>query len=102
MARTSPITTGTDLTGPASRGPAGGRPPEVAASRGAAGGRPPEVAASRGAAGGRPPEVALSSDITDPGLALAGQPGIAWAQRAMPVLGMLRASFAERQPFAGL
>ncbi|HEY2315423.1 MAG TPA: adenosylhomocysteinase [Streptosporangiaceae bacterium] len=43
-----------------------------------------------------------SSDIADPGLALAGQPGIAWAERAMPVLGMLRASFASQQPFAGL
>jgi len=74
MARTSPITTGTDRT----------------------------AASSRGASGGRPPELVLSSDIADPGLALAGQPGIAWAQRAMPVLGMLRASFAERQPFAGL
>ena len=44
----------------------------------------------------------LSSDVADPGLALAGQPGIAWAERAMPVLGMLRVSFAGRQPFAGL
>ncbi len=44
----------------------------------------------------------LSSDVADPGLALAGQPGIAWAERAMPVLGMLRVSFARRQPFAGL
>ncbi|HKD87887.1 MAG TPA: adenosylhomocysteinase [Streptosporangiaceae bacterium] len=42
------------------------------------------------------------SDIADPGLALAGQPGIAWAERAMPVLGMVRASFADRLPFAGL
>ena len=61
MARSSPITTGTDR-------PAGGLP----------------------------------SDIADPGLALAGQPGIAWAERAMPVLGMLRAQFATDQPFAGL
>ncbi len=45
---------------------------------------------------------APSSDIADPGLALTGRPGIAWADRAMPVLGMLRASFADRQPFAGL
>jgi adenosylhomocysteinase len=42
------------------------------------------------------------SDVADPGLALAGQPGIAWAERAMPVLGMLRAAFASQQPFAGL
>jgi adenosylhomocysteinase len=60
MARTSPITTGTD--------------------------RP----------GGAP------SDIADPGLALAGQPGIAWAERAMPVLRMLRTAFAAEQPLAGL
>jgi adenosylhomocysteinase len=42
------------------------------------------------------------SDIADPGLAPAGRPGIAWAERAMPVLGMLRASFAEQRPFEGL
>jgi adenosylhomocysteinase len=42
------------------------------------------------------------SDIADPGLALAGQPGIAWAERSMPVLGMLRAEFARSMPFAGL
>jgi adenosylhomocysteinase len=40
--------------------------------------------------------------VADPGLALAGQPRIAWAERAMPVLGMLRASFAEQLPFSGL
>jgi adenosylhomocysteinase len=51
--------------------------------------------------GGRPPGPA-PSDVTDPGLALAGQPGIAWAERAMPVLGMLRVSFAEQRPFDGL
>ncbi|MBO0830425.1 MAG: adenosylhomocysteinase [Actinobacteria bacterium] len=54
----------------------------------------------RGVSGGRPPGPA--SDITDPGLALVGQPGIAWAERSMPVLGMLRADFAEQQPFSGL
>jgi adenosylhomocysteinase len=48
------------------------------------------------------PEGGPSSDIADPGLALTGQPGIAWAERAMPVLGMLRADFAEQRPFAGL
>src|ERR1700722_18514606 len=42
------------------------------------------------------------SDIADPGLAIAGQPRIAWAERAMPVLGMLRSAFAAEQPFAGL
>jgi adenosylhomocysteinase len=61
MARTSPISTGTD-------GPGGGTP----------------------------------SDIADPGLAFAGQPGIAWAGRAMPVLGMMASEFAGRKPFAGL
>jgi len=74
MARSSRITTGTD--------------------------RP--RADSRGASAGRPLGSALASDIADPGLALAGRPGIAWAERAMPVLGMLRASFADKQPFAGL
>lgn len=99
MARTSRITTGTDASVPASQGAAAARAP--AASQGASGGRPPEQA-SRGGLGGRPPRPVPPSDIADPGLALAGQPGIAWAQRAMPVLGMLRESFAERQPFAGL
>jgi adenosylhomocysteinase len=42
------------------------------------------------------------SDIADPGLAVAGQSRIAWAERTMPVLGMLRSSFSERLPFAGL
>ena len=53
-----------------------------------------------GATAGPPANTA--SDVTDPGLALAGQPGIAWAERAMPVLSMLRSSFAGQQPFAGL
>jgi len=74
MVRTSPTTTGTDRQG----------------------------TVARGASGGRPPVRTPSSDIADPGLALAGQPGIAWAERAMPVLGMVRASFADRLPFAGL
>src|SRR5215472_10492791 len=74
MARTSRTTTGTD--------------------------RP--RADSRGAAGGRTAGSAPTSDVADPGLALAGQPGIVWAERAMPVLGMLRESFASQQPFAGL
>src|SRR5215469_6486630 len=53
-----------------------------------------------GATAGPPANTA--SDVTDPGLALAGQPGIAWAERAMPVLSMLRSSSAGQQPFAGL
>jgi adenosylhomocysteinase len=80
MARTSRITTGTD-------GRAGG----------SAGSRPDAVAGGRPAGAG-----GLAADIADPGLALAGRPGIAWAERAMPVLGMLRSAFAGQQPFAGL
>ena len=81
MARTSPITTATD-------GPGG--------SAGGPGRRPAEPDLKSGGSAGTP------SDITDPGLALAGQPGIAWAERAMPVLGMLRAAFADQPPFSGL
>ncbi len=53
---------------------------------------------------GQAPDLAgtVSADVADAGLALVGQPGIAWAERAMPVLGMLRATFAAAQPFAGL
>jgi adenosylhomocysteinase len=43
----------------------------------------------------------VPSDVLDPGLALAGQPRIGWAQRGMPVLGLLAATFADQQPFAG-
>jgi adenosylhomocysteinase len=74
MARTNPTTTGTDR-------------------RQASGDSSPESA---------PRAAAPASDVADPGLALTGQPGIAWAERAMPVLGMLRADFARQQPFAGL
>jgi adenosylhomocysteinase len=51
-----------------------------------------------------PPSVlaALQSDIADPGLAAQGMASIRWAGRAMPVLGLIRAAFAEQQPFAGL
>jgi adenosylhomocysteinase len=86
MARTSRITTGTDR-----RGARLADQPEQPA------GPPPGAALSDAALS----DAALS-DIGDPGLALAGLPGIAWAERAMPVLGMLRADFAGRQPFAGL
>jgi adenosylhomocysteinase len=44
----------------------------------------------------------VSSDISDLGLALAGQPRIDWAQRAMPVLRLLAGPFAEQQPLRGL
>jgi adenosylhomocysteinase len=40
------------------------------------------------------------SEIADPGLAQAGQARIAWAERAMPVLGLLRQDYASQQPFA--
>jgi adenosylhomocysteinase len=43
----------------------------------------------------------VPSDVLDPGLALAGQPRIGWAQRGMPVLGLLAATFGGQQPFAG-
>ncbi len=76
MARTSRITTGTD--------------------------RPGARAGVHGSEARVPEPGGMLSDVTDPGLALAGWPGIAWAERAMPVLGMLRAGFAEQQPFAGL
>jgi adenosylhomocysteinase len=75
MARTSPTSTGTDRPGVPSRAD-------------------PGLTRQAGISAG-------TSDIADAGLALAGQPGIAWAERAMPVLGMLRSAFAEQQPFAG-
>jgi adenosylhomocysteinase len=42
------------------------------------------------------------SDITDPGLAEAGQARIEWAQRGMPVLRLLTERFTAQRPFAGL
>ncbi len=44
----------------------------------------------------------MASDISDPGLADRGRPRIAWARRAMPVLGMVAEAAAAEQPFAGL
>src|SRR5258706_9342091 len=43
----------------------------------------------------------FGSDIADPGLAEGGLARIAWAERAMPVLGLLREECASKQPFAG-
>jgi adenosylhomocysteinase len=40
------------------------------------------------------------SDIADPGLAAAGLARISWAERAMPVLGLLRQEYARQRPFA--
>ena len=87
MARTSPITTATD-------GGAGepARPPATGPTRSGA----------DDADGRRASPSAIASDIADPGLALAGQPGIAWAGRSMPVLRMLQSAFAAEPPFAGL
>ncbi len=42
------------------------------------------------------------SDIADPGQAASGLARIAWAERAMPVLGRLGQALAAGQPFAGL
>ena len=47
------------------------------------------------------PEGGFGSDIADPGLAADGLARIAWAERAMPVLGLLRREYAAKQPFAG-
>jgi adenosylhomocysteinase len=43
----------------------------------------------------------LGSDIAEAGLADGGMARIAWAERAMPVLGLLREECASKQPFAG-
>ncbi len=40
--------------------------------------------------------------MADPGLAAAGLARIGWAERAMPVLGLIRERFTRQQPFAGL
>jgi adenosylhomocysteinase len=41
-------------------------------------------------------------DVADPGLAESGARRIAWAERAMPVLGLLRERFGLERPFDGL
>src|SRR5215470_16266342 len=43
----------------------------------------------------------FSSDIADPALAETGAARIAWAVRAMPVLGLLRQEYATKRPFDG-
>lgn len=43
----------------------------------------------------------MSTDVTDPGLAAAGRARIEWAERSMPVLGLIRESFEREKPFAG-
>jgi adenosylhomocysteinase len=51
--------------------------------------------------GGRAAGGGYSSDIADPGLARGGVARIAWAERSMPVLGLLREECAIKHPFAG-
>jgi adenosylhomocysteinase len=46
-------------------------------------------------------EGGFGSDIADPGLADDGLRRTAWAERAMPVLGLLRREYASKRPFAG-
>ncbi|HUJ06041.1 MAG TPA: adenosylhomocysteinase [Streptosporangiaceae bacterium] len=43
----------------------------------------------------------IGSDVADAGLAGGGLARIAWAQRAMPVLGLLRRQYASLKPFDG-
>ncbi len=43
----------------------------------------------------------FGSDVADPGLAASGLARIAWARRAMPVLGLLRREYEAHKPFAG-
>ena len=43
-----------------------------------------------------------TSDVSDPRLADAGAKRIAWAEREMPVLGLIRQRFAKERPLAGL
>ena len=43
-----------------------------------------------------------ASDVSDPGLADGARSRIAWAERAMPVLGMVRTAVTAEQSFAGL
>jgi adenosylhomocysteinase len=42
------------------------------------------------------------SDVADPGQAAAGLARIGWAERDMPVLGLIREAFEREQPFDGL
>jgi len=77
--------------------PGGRKAPGRAA---AAPGRAAAADARRDGPGG--PRAALTSEVADPGLAAAGRARIGWAERAMPVLGLIRDSFQRQQPFAGL
>jgi adenosylhomocysteinase len=57
---------------------------------------------SGGAEASAPESDFVLSDVADPGLAAAGLARIGWAERAMPVLGLIRERFERQQPFAGL
>jgi adenosylhomocysteinase len=46
--------------------------------------------------------ITLESDVADPGQAAAGLARIGWAERSMPVLGLIREAFEREQPFKGL
>ena len=48
------------------------------------------------------PAQSTPSQVADPGQAAAGLARIGWAEHAMPVLGLIRDSFEQQQPFAGL
>jgi adenosylhomocysteinase len=93
-------------SGRAARG--GARVPRGPGSRDGAG--TGEAASAGGAARLRDGEIAhgeaapdfVLSDVADPGLAAAGLARIGWAERAMPVLGLIRERFERQQPFAGL
>ena len=41
-------------------------------------------------------------EASDPGQVAVGQARIGWAERTMPVLGLIRDAFEREQPFAGL
>ena len=43
----------------------------------------------------------FSSDVADPALAESGAARVAWAERAMPVLGLLKQDYATKRPFEG-
>ena len=49
-----------------------------------------------------PQPAGTPGDIADPSLADSGSARIEWAERAMPVLQLLRERFTAEQPFAGL
>jgi adenosylhomocysteinase len=75
--------------------PGSGKEPANAGRRGAAtqSGRGKEPAGAN---------LAPPSEVADPGQASAGLARIGWAERSMPVLGLIRSAFEREQPFTGL